>query len=47
MTIVEMPWYDALNAVRAARKGANPNFGFQSKLVIFKINSNFKRIQLL
>jgi atypical dual specificity phosphatase len=36
MTISELPWYDSLNAVRAARKGANPNFGFQRQLQNFE-----------
>ena len=36
MTITEMPWYDCLNAVRAARKHANPNFGFQRQLQNFE-----------
>ena len=36
MTVVEMPWYDSMNAVRGARKGANPNFGFQRQLQNFE-----------
>lgn len=34
-----MPWYDSLNAVRAARKGANPNFGFQRQLQNFEFTT--------
>lgn len=36
MTITELPWYDAMNAVREARKHANPNFGFQRQLQNFE-----------
>lgn len=39
MTITELPWYDSLNVVRAARKGANPNFGFQRQLQNFEFTS--------
>lgn len=39
MTITEMPWYDSLNVVRAARKGANPNFGFQRQLQNFEFTT--------
>lgn len=39
MTVTEMPWYDSLNAVRAARKGANPNFGFQRQLQNFEFTT--------
>lgn len=39
ITITEMPWYDALNAVRGAREQANPNFGFQRQLQNFEHTS--------
>lgn len=39
MTVTEMPWYEALNVVRAARKGANPNFGFQRQLQNFEFTT--------
>jgi atypical dual specificity phosphatase len=39
MVITGMPWYDAMNAVRAARKQANPNFGFQRQLQNFEYTS--------
>ena len=45
MTILEMPWYDALNAVRGSRKGANPNFGFQRQLQNFE-HTNIKKVCL-
>jgi atypical dual specificity phosphatase len=45
MTISELPWYDSLNAVRAARKGANPNFGFQRQLQNFEYTT-LKKVYL-
>ena len=35
-TISELPWRDCLTAVRAARRQANPNLGFQQQLEIFE-----------
>lgn len=32
MTVTELSWVDAMNAVRGARKVTNPNFGFQRQL---------------
>ena len=36
MVITEMPWHDAMNAVRGSRKNTNPNFGFQRQLQSFE-----------
>ena len=44
MTISDMPWYDCLNAVRAARRAANPNFGFQRQLQNFE-NTSLKLVR--
>jgi atypical dual specificity phosphatase len=32
MTITDLSWTEAMNAVRGARKHTNPNFGFQRQL---------------
>ena len=32
MTVTDLPWTEAMNAVRGARKQSNPNFGFQRQL---------------
>jgi hypothetical protein len=32
MTVTDLSWVDAINAIRGARKVANPNFGFQRQL---------------
>ena len=34
-----MPWYDSLSVLRATRKGANPNFGFQRQLQNFEFTT--------
>jgi len=39
MTVIEMPWYEALNAVRGARRGCNPNFGFQRQLQAYEFTT--------
>lgn len=39
MTICDLQWHEAMNAVRASRKGANPNFGFQKQLQNFEYTS--------
>jgi protein-tyrosine phosphatase len=39
MTVCEMSWCDSMNAVRAARKGANPNYGFQRQLQNFEFTT--------
>jgi hypothetical protein len=44
MTICDMPWHQAMNAVRAARRGANPNFGFQKQLQNFEF-TNMKSVR--
>jgi hypothetical protein len=36
MTVTGFPWYDSMNAIRAAREQANPNFGFQRQLQNFE-----------
>ena len=36
MTVTGLGWRDALNAVRGARRCANPNFGFQRQLLAFE-----------
>ena len=36
MTVTGLGWRDALNAVRGARRCANPNFGFQRQLLTFE-----------
>jgi hypothetical protein len=36
MTVTDLSWREALNAVRGARKCANPNFGFQRQLQAFE-----------
>ena len=35
MTVTDLGWREALNAVRGARRSANPNFGFQRQLLGF------------
>lgn len=32
MTVTNLGWRDAVNAIRGARSCANPNFGFQKQL---------------
>jgi hypothetical protein len=44
MTVLQLPWYDALNSVRASRKQANPNFGFQRQLQNFE-NTSIKDVR--
>lgn len=35
MVVTDLSWFDAMNAVRGARKITNPNLGFQKQLVNF------------
>ena len=35
MTVTNLSWRESLNAVRGARRSANPNFGFQRQLLAF------------
>ena len=32
MTVSDLTWVEAMNAVRGSRKQCNPNFGFQRQL---------------
>jgi atypical dual specificity phosphatase len=35
MVVTDLSWFDAMNAVRGARKVTNPNLGFQKQLYNF------------
>jgi hypothetical protein len=35
MVVTDLSWFDAMNAVRGARKITNPNLGFQKQLFNF------------
>jgi atypical dual specificity phosphatase len=39
MTCTELPYPDCLNAVKGARKIANPNFGFQRQLQAYELTA--------
>ncbi|RNA38148.1 dual specificity phosphatase 22 [Brachionus plicatilis] len=44
MVVTCLPWYDSMNAVRAARSQVNPNFGFQRQLQNFEF-TNIKTLR--
>ncbi|CAF1035739.1 unnamed protein product [Brachionus calyciflorus] len=44
MVVTSLPWYDSMNAARAARERINPNFGFQRQLQNFEF-TNIKTVR--
>ena len=44
MTVTDLSWFDAMNAVRGARKITNPNIGFQKQLYNYEKSNRLVKV---